>query len=836
MRPGSNPRANQMVLSETWEKIKRGMDACFHERSMKRSDWMDLQTQVYNLAVDTSMGPNEGPSGSSARPSSRSNKKDATTNKKCAEVYEKVKSYLNVYLQKISEECRAQPEEDMLMFYKRKWESYIKAASTVDGLFEYVNRTYVQRQKDQNSPIGSFIVNDLALVAWRETFYFSLKNRITSALFQLIKKERSGEQINTTLVYNVLQSLVTLSIPNPWEQPRAIPAHVGSPSSANTFQSHSPHHQINSAGNMGGIRSLKKENDNLPHPTFFYKDNFEDDFIRETEFFYRAESEKFIREHSFTEYMAKSEARFEEEKFRVSKYLHPQTERPLIKCCEDILITAHIERFYQEYAVLLRDHKVDDLSRLYSLCVRVKDALEKLQDMFQVHVNAKGVEAMQRVTEEVERSKGAAGKSELPKLFAEGVISVHKQFTDLIQKAFADNSHFVTALDMANEQYINRNPVTVMQAAQNQQVAGGAPGQSKSGDPAKTAAELLAQYIDSLLRVSSRKSDDNDLDEHMQDSMMIFKYISEKDVFARQYSRHLANRLVNGSSVSDDAEQSMIEKLKGTCGFEYTNKFQKMFTDVNLSKKLSEEFKKPPATMEFDFSIIVGTSASWPFNNVKGYILPKEFQATFEKFKMFYNQKHNNRKLDWQWNRCKGEIATGCFQRTYVFVASMYQMGVLLLFNKSATLTMGHIIHECGIPNSESSIQVIQQLVKMKILSSNGDEKDETTEITVSENYHNKKVKVPITMPIKAEQRQDRQHTDRQVEEDRKNVIQAAIVRIMKMRKRLNHNSVVQETIEQVRTRFQPSVASIKKEIDALIEKEFLKRAENERNVYEYVA
>ena len=106
--------------------------------------------------------------------------------------------------------------------------------------------------------------------------------------------------------------------------------------------------------------------------------------------------------------------------------------------------------------------------------------------------------------------------------------------------------------------------------------------------------------------------------------MMIFKYISEKDVFARQYSRHLANRLVNGSSVSDDAEQSMIEKLKGTCGFEYTNKFQKMFTDVNLSKKLSEEFKKPPATMEFDFSIIVGTSASWPFNNVKGYILPKE--------------------------------------------------------------------------------------------------------------------------------------------------------------------------------------------------------------------
>ena len=53
-------------------------------------------------------------------------------------------------------------------------------------------------------------------------------------------------------------------------------------------------------------------------------------------------------------------------------------------------------------------------------------------------------------------------------------------------------------------------------------------------------------------------------------------------------------------------------------------------------------------------------------------------------------------------------------------------------------------------------------------------------------------------MPLKAEQKHDRAHTDRQVEEDRKNVIQAAIVRIMKMRKKLNHNLLVQETIDQV--------------------------------------
>ena len=120
----------------------------------------------------------------------------------------------------------------MLVFYKQKWHSYVKAASTVDGLFEYVNRTYVQRQRDQNSNTGSFSINDLALVSWRDTLYFSLKRRvsfarfqfldlrevnlfevnhcfsqITDALFQLITRERNGEQINTQLVSHVLQSL-----------------------------------------------------------------------------------------------------------------------------------------------------------------------------------------------------------------------------------------------------------------------------------------------------------------------------------------------------------------------------------------------------------------------------------------------------------------------------------------------------------------------------------------------------------------------------------------------------------------------------------------------------
>ena len=65
--------------------------------------------------------------------------------------------------------------------------------------------------------------------------------------------------------------------------------------------------------------------------------------------------------------------------------------------------------------------------------------------------------------------------------------------------------------------------------------------------------------------------------------MVVFKYIEDKDVFQKFYSKMLAKRLVGHLSASDDAEASMISKLKESCGFEYTSKLQRMFQASLLS-------------------------------------------------------------------------------------------------------------------------------------------------------------------------------------------------------------------------------------------------------------
>lgn len=74
--------------------------------------------------------------------------------------------------------------------------------------------------------------------------------------------------------------------------------------------------------------------------------------------------------------------------------------------------------------------------------------------------------------------------------------------------------------------------------------------------------------------------------------MTVFKYIEDKDVFQKFYSKMLAKRLINFSSASDDAEANMISKLKDACGFEYTTKLQRMFQDMALCKDLNDEYKE----------------------------------------------------------------------------------------------------------------------------------------------------------------------------------------------------------------------------------------------------
>lgn len=180
--------------------------------------------------------------------------------------------------------------------------------------------------------------------------------------------------------------------------------------------------------------------------------------------------------------------------------------------------------------------------------------------------------------------------------------------------------------------------------------------------------------------------------------------------------------------------------------------------------------------------------------------------------------------------------------RKHIFQVSTYQMAILMLFNSYEKMTMEMIMNETDI-NEKDLTRALQSLAmgkpSQRVLLKSPKTKDIEPhhEFSVNESYTSKLYRVKIqSITTKGENEPERKKTKDKVEEDRKHEIEAALVRIMKARKKLTHNTLIMEVTEQLRSRFMPSPVLIKKRIECLIEREYLARTPEDRNTYNYVA
>jgi cullin 1 len=488
-----------------------------------------------------------------------------------------------------------------------------------------------------------------------------------------------------------------------------------------------------------------------------YRFHFEKPFLEATRLFYEAESKQFVAENSIVEYMKKAEARLEEEEERVNMYLHQDIISPLRKACHTALIADHSTILRDEFQVLLDNDRVDDMQRMYNLLARIPDGLEPLRTKFEAHVRKAGLAAVAKVAEDADKLE--------PKVYVDALLEVHTQYQALVKNAFKDEPEFTRSLDNACREFVNRNQVC------------------KSGS--NKSPELLAKYTDSLLKKSAAGTQEADLEGTLTQIMTVFKYIEDKDVFQKFYSRMLARRLVHTSSSSDDAETSMISKLKEACGYEYTNKLQRMFQDMQISKDLNAGFKDfevnlldSGAVKPIDASYSILGTGFWPLNppNTE-FTPPAEIVKAYERFSTFYNQKHSGRKLTWLWQLCKGEVKANYLKTKtpYTFQVSTYQMAVLLLFNEKDKNSYDDIVKATQLqPDVLDPALSILLKAKIFIMSPDGDKPASGKSFALNYEFKSKKIRVNLNLPVKSEQKQEVEDTHKTIEEDRKLLMQVS--------------------------------------------------------------
>lgn len=361
------------------------------------------------------------------------------------------------------------------------------------------------------------------------------------------------------------------------------------------------------------------------------------------------------------------------------------------------------------------------------------------------------------------------------------------------------------------------------------------------------AAEYVSLYVDKLLRRDFKGSSDDEVEAKLDSVMTLFRFIHDKDAFQRYFQLHLTKRLLHAKAATSDAERSFIAKMKMDCGYMYTSKMEVMFNDMKTSEETTVGFKECVAQQDqgsnpIDMSVSVLTTMSWPIGQSAKLKLPLSILTCMNRFERYYYSKHEGRRLTWQCDLGTVDVR-GYFNENrstdFVSVPAL-SMCVLMLFNERDEWTYRDIARVTNASDAELTRHLQSlSLAKYRVLKKIPMEKEvmETDVFSVNADFssRNRRLKLQVISARKENER-EKSATKSKIDDDRRPVIDTVIVRIMKHRKVLEHNKLIMEVTQMLVSRFEPNPQDIKKRIESLVEREFLERQQDKRQIYQYVA
>ncbi|XP_023950431.1 cullin-3 [Bicyclus anynana] len=700
-------------------------------------------------------------------------------------LYTGLKEVVTQHLEtKVREDVLNSLHNGFLQTLNNAWTDHQTSMVMIRDILMYMDRVFVLQNDVDN-------VYNLGLIIFRDQVvrYGCIRDHLRQSLLELVARERRGEVVDRLAIRNVCQMLMVLGI---------------------------------------NSRSV-------------YEEDFEKPFLLQSAEFYRMESQKFLAENSAAVYIARVEARISEEAERARHYLDESTEPRVVAVLEHELIERHMKTIVEMensgVVHMLMHTRTVELACVYKLLSRVSEGLRTVADAVSANLREQG---RALVTDTHHNTNAIA--------YVQNLLDLKDRFDHFLHNSFNNDKIFKQMIASDFEYFLNLN---------------------------NKSPEFLSLFIDGKLKKGEKGMSEQEIEAVLDKTMVLFRFLQEKDVFERYYKQHLAKRLLLNKSVSDDSEKNMISKLKTECGCQFTSKLEGMFKDMTVSNTIMEEFKEHVLSSGsnlhgVDLSVRVLTTGFWPTQSATPKCnIPTAPRTAFEVFRSFYLAKHSGRQLSLQPQLGSADLhatfrahtasaspsppdasapapaaasAAASAVRRHIIQVSTFQMCVLLLFNKREKFTYEEILNETDIPEKDL-VRALQSLAMGKPTQRVLIKQPKTKEIEPSHQFYvndaftSKLHRVKIqTVAAKGESEPERRETRNKVDEDRKHEIEAAIVRIMKARKKMAHTLLVAEVTEQLRARFLPSPVIIKKRIEGLIEREYLARTPDDRKVYTYVA
>ncbi|PIA19332.1 cullin 4 [Coemansia reversa NRRL 1564] len=506
-------------------------------------------------------------------------------------------------------------------------------------------------------------------------------------------------------------------------------------------------------------------------------------------------------------YLAHVQRRLDEESQRITHYLMPSTRSMLMATTLTELVERHVGKLLaSSFDAMVDADMISDLGVLYSLLLQVSQ-LDALQQSWGAYIRKTGLCIMQT--------------PDLDAVLVDRLLELKKKLDTILQDAFQKNARLVSALQSAFETFIN----------------------TRRNKP----AQLIARQVDNYLRSSSKHVVEQDLVNMLDRIIALFRFIQGKDLFEAYYRRDLAKRFLGNRNSDMDIERLMVQKLKTECGAGYTDRLEGMLRDMAISEELDmsdqqttqqqDQQQSSPGAEDIGFRANVLTMAYWPSYDPLALVLPHQVEQEQTKFISKYSQTHRGRKLMWQHNLGTCLIKVNFDEGLKELQLSLVQGTVMLLFSEEDELTYTQIQQQTGLEDDELQ-RVLQSLAcgrfRVLIKEPKGRAVNTTDKFEFNAKFKSPQVRIKISQIAVKEVETDTNEIEEHVHLDRMYRVDAALVRIMKARKTIEHSALSSELLGQLD--FAISATEIKDRIETMLDRDYLRRDDADASTYHYIA
>lgn len=772
-------KQGQSQFEEKWPLMRPSVLKLLHQENVSHTEWQDLFWTVHSVCIWDDKGPQK--------------------------VHQALQDDILDFIKHAQNRVLHNQEDSALLkAYIAEWRKFFTQCDYLPKPFMHLESSLQPKntQQPKKTQGEESIVRKLMLDSWNQSIFSNIKQRLQDSAMKLIHSERNGEAFDSQLVIGVRESYVNLS---------------------------------------SDVEDKLK----------IYRENFEKAYLEATKSFYKLKASQYLQANGVQNYMRYADAKLKEEESRAKRYLETgwacTSVSVLTECCVNVLVTAFKETILQECAQMIRSNETEKLRLMFNLMDRVPDGIIPMLHDLEAHVEDQGladmIAAADIITSDSEK-------------YVEQLLELFNRFSTLVREAFNDDPHFLTARDKAYKNVVNDTRVFKLEIPIKNKGVG------TKTQPESKCPELLANYCDMLLRKTplSKKLTSEDVEKKLKDVLLVLKYVQNKDVFMRYHKAHLTRRLILDTSADNEKEENMVEWLREVgMPADYVNKLARMFQDIKVSEDLNQEFKDAHRNnneyIADSISIKILNAGAWARSSDRLSVsLPMELEDYIPQVEDFYKTKHSGRKLQWHHLMSNG-IITFCNDiGRYDVEVTTFQMTVLFAWNQRPkdkisyeSLKLATELPDAELRRTLWSLVAFPK-IKRQVLCCSLDVKSpkdmtDGTQFWANQEFAlikngkvQKRGKINLIGRLQLSTEKSKEEDNEGIMQLRILRVQEAIVKIMKMRKKITNAALQTELVEILKNMFLPSKKLIKEQIEWLIEHKYMKRDEDNINLFIYMS